>query len=169
MLFRSRRISRHGQTTRYFHTELGVNGRIDTLQAAIVLAKLDVFDDEVIARGQIGASLTSRLQASGIKSTPTISQGNNSVYAQYTIQVDNRADIQLALTKKGIPNAVHYPKLLSDQPALSSCSQHQETNTRGFPIAHEASQRVLSLPMHPYLSEADQDQITTAISEVVSV
>jgi UDP-2-acetamido-2-deoxy-ribo-hexuluronate aminotransferase len=123
---RMRRISRHGQSRRYFHTDVGINGRIDTLQAAIVLAKLDVFEAEVEARGGIGAGLSQKLQAADITSTPQLAPGNTSVYAQYTIQVENRPAVQASLKARGIPTAVHYPTLLCQQPALaegSSCAQ----------------------------------------------
>jgi len=116
---RMRRISRHGQSRRYFHSDVGVNGRIDTLQAAIVLAKLELFEAEVAARGRIGAELSARLREAGINSTPRLAPGNTSVYAQFTIEVENRAAVQAALKEQGIPTAVHYPTLLCQQPALA--------------------------------------------------
>ncbi|QNI52864.1 UDP-2-acetamido-2-dideoxy-d-ribo-hex-3-uluronic acid transaminase [Synechococcus sp. BIOS-E4-1] len=160
---RIRRISRHGQSRRYFHTDLGVNGRIDTLQAAIVLAKFEVFETEVEARGRIGASLSSRLQAAGIKSTPQLVPGNTSVYAQFTIEVENRPAVQASLKEQGIPSSVHYPTLLYQQPGLvglGRCSQQ----SCGCPLALSASERVLSLPFHPYLTEAEQERIAVAVA-----
>jgi UDP-2-acetamido-2-deoxy-ribo-hexuluronate aminotransferase len=168
---RMRRISRHGQSRRYFHTDVGVNGRIDTLQAAIVLAKLELFEAEVEARGRIGAALSSRLQAARITTTPQLAPGNTSVYAQYTIQVDNRPAVQASLQEQGIPTAVHYPTLLCQQPALAKqgpCAQNCQQGC-GCPIAQTASERVLSLPMHPYLSDADQEQIAAAVAQVVAL
>jgi UDP-2-acetamido-2-deoxy-ribo-hexuluronate aminotransferase len=167
---RMRRISRHGQSRRYFHTEVGVNGRIDTLQAAIVLAKLEVFEAEVEARGRIAASLSRRLQAVGITSTPQLSAGNTSVYAQYTIQVEHRSAVQQALKQRGIPTAVHYPTLLCQQPAMNGCFNCAQCCkfSCGCPVAQTVSERVLSLPMHPYLSEADQERIASAVSEAVA-
>jgi len=162
---RMRRISRHGQSRRYFHTDVGVNGRIDTLQAAIVLAKLEVFEAEVAARGRIGAELSARLREVGINSTPRLAPGNTSVYAQFTIEVENRAAVQAALNEQGIPTAVHYPTLLCHQPALAGqgpCAEHCRQSC-GCPVAQTASERVLSLPMHPYLSEADQEEIAAAV------
>jgi UDP-2-acetamido-2-deoxy-ribo-hexuluronate aminotransferase len=166
---RMRRISRHGQSQRYFHTDLGVNGRIDTLQAAIVLAKLEVFEAEVQARTRIGASLSAKLQAASVTCTPQLAPGNTSVYAQYTIEVANQSAAQAALKDQGIPTAVHYPTLLCQQPALAgggACSErcHQRC---GCLVAQSVSERVLSLPMHPYLSEADQDRITTALVQAL--
>ena len=167
---RMRRISRHGQSRRYFHSEVGVNGRIDTLQAAILLAKLEVFEAEVKARDRIGAALSAKLQAAGIHSTPQLAPGNTSVYAQYTIQVDHRQAVQSALKEQGIPTAVHYPTLLCQQPALTglgSCHQHCQLSC-ACPVAQTASERVLSLPMHPYLSEVDQERIATAVAQAVA-
>ena len=165
-----RRISRHGQSRRYFHTEVGVNGRIDTLQAAILLAKFELFEAEVEARGRIGAALSARLQAVGISSTPKLAPGNTSVYAQYTIQVDNRAATQAYLKEQGIPTAVHYPTLLCQQPALAGqgpCAQHCHQSC-GCPVAQAASERVMSLPMHPYLSDEDLVEITKSVAEAIS-
>ena len=164
---RMRRISRHGQSRRYFHTDLGVNGRIDTLQAAILLAKLELFEAEVEARQRIGARYTHNLQAAGLSSTPQLALGNTSVYAQYTIEVDDRAAVQAALQQQGIPTAVHYPTLLCQQPAIAGCGERCGGRC-GSPLAQRASERVLSLPMHPYLSESDQDRVVAALAAVAS-
>jgi UDP-2-acetamido-2-deoxy-ribo-hexuluronate aminotransferase len=159
---RMRRVSRHGQARRYFHTELGVNGRIDTLQAAILLGKWPNFAQEVEARGRIGAAYSRKLQAAGITTTPQLAAGNTSVYAQYTVQVEQRAEVQALLKERGIPTAVHYPTLLCQQPALrcehSRCSLGCHT-----PLAQAASERVMSLPMHPWLSDDDQDRVVDAL------
>jgi UDP-2-acetamido-2-deoxy-ribo-hexuluronate aminotransferase len=159
---RMRRVSRHGQARRYFHTDIGVNGRIDTLQAAILLGKWPNFAQEVEARSRIGETYSRKLQAAGIRSTPQLAAGNTSVYAQYTVQVDQRAEVQATLKQRGIPTAVHYPTLLCQQPALrcehSSCSGGCHTS-----FSQRASERVMSLPMHPWLSDADQDQVVDAL------
>jgi UDP-2-acetamido-2-deoxy-ribo-hexuluronate aminotransferase len=160
---RMRRISRHGQSRRYFHTDLGVNGRIDTLQAAILLAKLELFVTEVEARQRIGARYSRELHAAGILTTPQLAPGNTSVYAQYTIQVDDRPTVQAALQQQGIPTAVHYPTLLCQQPAIAGCGERCGGRCRS-PVAQRASERVLSLPMHPYLSDADQDRVVAAVA-----
>jgi len=158
-----RRISRHGQSRRYFHTEVGVNGRIDTLQAAILLAKLQLFDGEVASRQQIGERYSQCFQAAGVATTPYLGPGNTSVYAQYTIEVDNRAAVQEALKAIGIPTAVHYPTLLCQQPALQGCGSRC-SGACATPLAQRASERVMSLPMHPYLSAQDQDQVVAAVT-----
>jgi UDP-2-acetamido-2-deoxy-ribo-hexuluronate aminotransferase len=164
---RMRRISRHGQSRRYFHTDLGVNGRIDTLQAAILLVKLELFDSEVQARQRIGAAYNQKLQTAGITSTPKLASCNTSVYAQYTIQVEHRSAVQDALKQKGIPTAVHYPTLLCQQPGIAGCG-NRCSGSCGSPQAQRASERVLSLPMHPYLSDADQDRVVLAVASAVA-
>lgn len=159
---RMRRVSRHGQTRRYFHTEIGINGRIDTLQAAILLAKWPNFAQEVEARGRIGAAYSRKLQAVGINTTPQLAQGNTSVYAQYTVQVDQRLEVQALLKERAIPTSVHYPTLLSQQPALrrAGSRSRQDWHT---PLAQVASERVLSLPMHPWLSDDDQERVIDSL------
>ena len=158
-----RRISRHGQSRRYFHTEVGVNGRIDTLQAAILLGEARVFHIEVASRQQIGERYSQCFRV-GVATTPYLVPGNTSVYpAQYTIEVDNRATVQQALKVSGIPTAVHYPTLLCQQPALQGCGTRCSAAC-ATPLAQRASERVMSLPMHPYLSVQDQDQVVAAVT-----
>lgn len=163
---RMRRISRHGQARRYFHTDIGVNGRIDTLQAAILMGKWPNFANEVDARARIGAAYSKKLKAAGVLTTPSLLPGNTSVYAQYTVQVDDRASVQAFLKKVGIPTAVHYPTLLSNQPAFRSIAECNNPSS-ATPIAQATSERVLSLPMHPWLSEADQDQVVVALVDAL--
>ena len=161
---RMRRISRHGQSRRYFHSELGVNGRIDTLQAAIVLAKFQLFESEVIARQHVAERYNKNLREVGVTSTPYLAPGNTSVYAQYTIQVASRPAVQEKLKQRGVPTAVHYPTLLCQQPALVGCGERCLANC-GSPNAQFASERVLSLPMHPYLASEDQDSVVSALAD----
>ena len=163
---RMRRVSRHGQAKRYFHTDIGVNGRIDTLQAAILLGKWPNFSKEVEARGRIGAAYSRKLHDAGVSTTPQLAAGNTSVYAQYTVQVEQRGAVQAALKDQGIPTAVHYPTLLCQQPALrcehSLCSGGCHT-----PIAQAASERVMSLPMHPWLSDSDQNHVVDVLVRAI--
>ena len=140
-----------------------MNGRIDTLQAAILLAKWPNFQQEVEARGFIGGAYTQKLNAAGITTTPQLAEGNTSVFAQYTVQVENRAAVQAALKDQGIPTAVHYPTLLCQQPALT-CQHSRCSNGCHTPLALAASERVISLPMHPWLSDADQDRVVSALA-----
>ncbi|WP_044351994.1 DegT/DnrJ/EryC1/StrS family aminotransferase [Dethiosulfatarculus sandiegensis] len=152
-----RYLRAHGQDRRYHHPLIGLNARMDTMQAAILMEKLAIFPNEVEARAKIGARYSQEFGDS-VK-TPVIKDGNTHVYAQYTVEVDNRTQVQEALKEKGIPTAVHYPVPLHLQPAFGFLGQGEGT----FPVAEAASQRVMSLPMHPYLKEEDQDTIVAAV------
>ena len=149
-----RQIRVHGQDKRYHHARVGINGRLDTIQAAVLLAKLNIFDEEVSARARIGARY-SKLLADYV-TVPFVEEHNTSVYAQYTVAVDSRASVQEVLSKMDIPSAVHYPIPLHKQPAMLD-------EKADVPIASKLSDRVMSLPMHPYLSEDEQDNIIAAI------
>jgi UDP-2-acetamido-2-deoxy-ribo-hexuluronate aminotransferase len=155
-----RRIRVHGQDRRYHHAVLGVNGRMDSLQAAVLLAKLGVFADEVDARNRIGARYNELLGDAVV--TPYIASDQTSVYAQYTVQVANREEIGKKLSEKGIPTAVHYPVPLHLQPVFAGLNLSEGS----FPIAESAAKRVLSLPMHPYLTEVELIRIASALKEV---
>jgi len=150
-----REISNHGQDRRYHHPRLGINGRLDTIQAAVLLAKMAIFPDEVIAREKIGARYSRLLSREDI-TVPYIEKYNTSVYAQYTILVDGRDEIQKKLAEQSIPTAVHYPVPLNNQPVMNQPGL-------SFPVADDLAARVISLPMHPMLSEQDQDIIVSAI------
>ncbi len=161
---RMKRISLHGQTKRYQHTELGINGRMDTIQAAILLAKLPIFEQEVSERERKGSLYTSMLNSYGFTNTPKIKPENTSVYAQYTIQVDNRSLVQQFLQTKGIPTAVHYPTLLNNQPALK---KQQTIASFQTSFADNASKRVLSLPMYPWISEKNQNKVVKELIKAI--
>jgi len=150
-----RRIRVHGQDRRYHHSELGINGRMDTLQAAVLLAKLAVFDGEVEDRIRIGARYSELLRDAVV--TPYIEPHNTSVYAQYTVQLNNREAVQETLQGRGIPTAVHYPVPMHLQPVFSEL----KLPGGSFPIAESIAKRVLSLPMHPYLTEEELLKITS--------
>ncbi|MBP1728380.1 MAG: DegT/DnrJ/EryC1/StrS aminotransferase [Deltaproteobacteria bacterium] len=156
-----RQVMNHGQDRRYHHPMIGLNGRFDTLQAAILLAKFDIFAEEVALRAEIGAKYSAMFAAAAGDRiiTPFIEAYNTSVYAQYTIQVGNRDSLQQALQAKGVPTAVHYPVPLNLQPAFAALG-----NTAGsFPVAETVAGKVMSLPMHPYLSETDMGKIVAAV------
>jgi UDP-2-acetamido-2-deoxy-ribo-hexuluronate aminotransferase len=161
----------HGQDRRYHHPRLGINGRLDTLQAAILLAKLDIFPDEVAARQRIGARYSEMIQEAFAKesdparkvTTPYIAPGCTSVYAQYTIEVANRAAVEEGMKKRGVPTAVHYPVPLHLQPVFAGLGQGEGA----FPIAEAAGRRVISLPMHPYLTEDQQHTVVQALRGAV--
>ena len=157
-----RAIRTHGGLKRHHHPLLGMNGRFDTLQAAVLLAKLPHFESEVQARGRIGARYTSLL--SGRCATPAVMPANTHVYAQYTVRVPNRDGVMAKLKEKGIPSTVYYPKCLHEQPIFASCG-----NKLGdFPESERASREVLSLPMHPFLEEPEQDRVVAAIRDALS-
>ena len=153
-----RAIRTHGGIRRHHHPLLGMNGRFDTLQAAVLLAKLPDFAGEVEARSRIGARYTERLQ--DVCVTPQVTPGNTHVYAQYTIRVAERERVSAALKVQGIPTAVYYPKCLHEQPVFAGLGYRWGD----FPEAERASREVLSLPMHPWLTEPDQDRIISALS-----
>ena len=163
-----RQTMNHGQDKRYSHARLGINGRLDSLQAAVLLAKLGHFPDEVARRADIGESYSRALlaqgahvlgdSASGIL-VPYIAPGGTSVYAQYTLQVGNRDAMQERLQRAGIPTAVHYPIPLNRQVAYARHCCPDCT-----PEADAAAARVLSLPMHPYIDTADMDYIVATVS-----
>ena len=171
-----REISVHGQSKRYSHSKIGLNGRLDTLQAAVLLGKLSLFDSEVEARTKIGKRYSDQLLKNGFKSVPFISSENTSVYAQYTIQVENRDKVIQNMKRKGIPTSVHYPSLLCDQEALNNVNSTSKSLLnnifskkiyQSYEInnAKDITKKVLSLPMHPLLSEDDQDLIINSLLE----
>ncbi len=158
---RIRAIRTHGGVERHHHPLLGTNGRFDTLQAAVILAKLPHFPSEVDARRRIGARYTELLKDCCV--TPEVMPGNTHVYAQYTLRVANRDALGQELRRMGIPTAIYYPKCLHEQPVFRDCGYRPED----FPEALRASREVISLPMHPFLSEADQDRIVDAVRSVL--
>lgn len=166
-----REIRVHGQDRRYHHPRLGINGRLDTLQAAVLLAKMEVFEEEVQARSRIGQRYTDLIQAAFAGAseerqrviTPYVAPECTSVYAQYTIQVEDRAKVEARLKARGIPTAIHYPVPLHFQPVFSDLGQ----GAGSFPVSEAAAQRVLSLPMHPYLSEEHQNKVVEALKDAV--
>ncbi len=165
-----RRLRNHGQEARYRHAAIGINGRLDTLQAAILLAKLDIFDRELVARGEnanqySGALLA--LEKKGKLRLPQIRPDRTSVWAQYTVEVDARDRVAEALHAAGVPTAVHYPVALQHQPVYSSGSAPHRV-AGGLPAAEHAAARVLSLPMHPYLSRPAIDRVTRALGEALA-
>lgn len=158
-----RAIRTHGGLKRHFHPLLGMNGRFDTLQAAVLLAKLPSFDQEVQDRRRIGARYTELLHAAC--TVPAIAPGNTHVYAQYTIRVPNRDTLAERLKARQIPTAVYYPKCLHEQPVFASLGY----KWGDFTESEKASREVISLPMHPFLSELDQNGIAAAVKDAVSL
>jgi len=154
-----RQIARHGQDRRYHHLRIGVNSRLDTLQAAILLPKLAILDEEIAARQRLAEAYDAAFAPCSL-STPGIAEGYQSAWAQYTIRVLNRDVVQAALTAAGIPTAVHYPLPLNRQPAVADAAAD-------LPQGDRAADEVLSLPMHPYMSEGDQGRVIDAVTTAV--
>lgn len=151
-----RQIARHGQDRRYHHIRVGINSRLDTLQAAILLPKLTVLDEEIAQRQQVAERYAALLQQVPTITLPHIEPHNTSAWAQYTVQVPNRQQLQDALKAQGIPTAVHYPIPLNQQPAVADPNAH-------LPVGDAVAQRVVSLPIHPYLETASIEPIAQAL------
>ncbi len=149
----------HGQSERYLHHKVGINGRLDTIQAAILIEKLAIFGKELKQRDIVAQRYTDLLKDDVI--TPAIKSGCTSAWAQYTIQVKNREQFLANMQKQNVPTAVHYPMTMNMQPVFKYLEQPEGT----FPIAERVSAHVLSLPMHPYLDEKTQDQVIAAVKK----
>ena len=171
-----RQIARHGQDRRYHHIRVGVNSRLDTLQAAILLPKLAVLDEELAQRQRV-ADTYNRLLNAAIASpcsvivsearqstpaiqTPYLEPHNTSAWAQYTIQVPDRDALQEQLKQAGIPTAVHYPIPLNMQPAVAD-------TTAQLPVGDAVAQRVMSLPISADLIAADQQTVLNALTTLL--
>ena len=153
-----REIRVHGQSQRYLHTRIGVGGRMDTIQCAIVLAKLDRFDWETAERQRLGGRYTKML--SGSKARPVANRlDRNNAYAQYAIRIADRSTLQNRLRKAGIPSAVHYPIPLNMQPAYRHLCCPDCT-----PLAQIASSEIMSLPLSAYISDQEQDRVIEIIN-----
>jgi len=157
-----RQIARHGQDRRYHHIRVGINSRLDTLQAAILLPKLAMFDEELAQRQRVADTynaLFAPLQDAADDAAvylPYLEPHNTSAWAQYTLQVSNRQALQEQLKQTGIPTAIHYPIPLNKQPAVADA-------TAFLPVGDAVAQKVLSLPMHPYLTIDQQQKIFAAL------
>src|SRR4029079_1220758 len=157
-----RSIRNHGEGEhRYEHARIGLNSRLDTIQAAILIEKLKIFPDEIAARERIGRRYNAQLSGSNRLRVPHVIAGAQSVWAQYTIQVENRAKFQADLKNDGVPTAVHYPIPLGRQRA------YRHFPSVATPVADALAERVVSLPMHPYLDAGTQDRIIAAVLKSV--
>ena len=159
-----RQVRDHGQDRRYHHVRLGINGRMDTLQAAVLLAKMSIFDDELQKRQAVVVRYAEQL--AGLEHQdrlvlPWVHPDNTSSWAQYTLRVSGRDALQTAMVGQGIPTAVHYPMLLYDQPALVQPGIDCAESDR-------AAREVISLPIHPYLEPVVQARITAALKKVLA-
>lgn len=157
-VIRSLRI--HGQgTDKYDNVQVGMNSRLDTVQAAVLIEKLKIFSEEIRARNRVAKRYTEQLGDLAI--VPTILEGATSVWAQYTLRLPgcDRNAVQASLTGAGVPTAVYYPVPLHRQVAY----RHYPTAPGGLPVSDRVAAEVISLPMHPYLTDEMQDQVTAAV------
>jgi len=154
---RLRQVRSHGQEERYYHKVVGINGRMDTLQAAILLAKFEVFPEEIEQR--IAAAEFYSANLCNLVKTPYIETNNKSVFGQYTIEVDLRDEFKAELQKENIPTAVHYPRPLHKQAAFAD----QDHQAHSLPIAESAANKVLSLPLDGYITQHNQQKVIDAI------
>ncbi|QRF59002.1 DegT/DnrJ/EryC1/StrS aminotransferase family protein [Variovorax paradoxus] len=153
-----RQIARHGQDIRYHHIRVGVNSRLDTIQAAILLAKMAIFPDELAAREEVANRYNQLFTNNKNVERPYIEHSNRSCWAQYTVKVRDRERAQTYLRKNEIPTVVHYPIPLNLQPAVGN-------DTASLPVGNSAANSVLSLPMHPYLAPAIQERIAELLMQ----
>ena len=170
LALRMHQLRNHGQQARYRHAEIGINGRLDTLQAAILLAKLDVFDRELVARGENANAYSGALLAQEKKGKlrlPALLPDRTHVFAQYTVEVEGREAVLRALEEAGIPTAVHYPVPMHRQPVFTS-GRRPYRAVGGLPHATQAAQRVLSLPLHPYLSRSAIERVVRALESALA-
>ena len=151
-----RQIARHGQDRRYHHIRVGVNSRLDTLQAAILLPKLAILDEEMSQRQNVAKRYNTLLGQAGIQTTPYVEPENQSAWAQYTILVPQREKVQELLKQAGIPTAVHYPIPLNKQPAVADSQVL-------LPVGDQIAADVMSLPMSPLMKASDQEKVVAAL------
>jgi UDP-2-acetamido-2-deoxy-ribo-hexuluronate aminotransferase len=151
----------HGQTKRYHHKYIGMGGRLDTIQAAILNVKIDNYDEDIIRRQQVANRYTELLKNELI--IQELSGDYASVWAQYSVRVSNRDRVQKSLKEKGIPTAVHYPKSLH----MQECFKYLGYNLGDFPISENVSNEIMSLPMNPYLTNEEQVYICKELIKIL--
>ena len=158
-----RSIGAHGKgQAKYDIVRPGLNSRLDTIQAAVLLSKLEVFEDELKARNRVAASYTERLSANVL--TPLIQTDRTSAWAQYAILLENRDEVAAHLKSKGIPTAVYYPQPMHLQTAYREFGDGEGS----LPVSESLCEQILCLPMHPYLEEAEVERISNAVMEISS-
>jgi UDP-2-acetamido-2-deoxy-ribo-hexuluronate aminotransferase len=157
----ARMIARHGQDRRYHHSRIGVNSRLDTLQAAILLPKLEILDDELALRQQVAGRYERVLGGLEHVTLPATEPHSRSAWAQYTVRVIHRDAVRTRLLELGVPTAVHYPIPLHRQPALADGREQH------LPKSDKAAGQVMSLPMSPYLDAVTQQFIAEALASSV--
>lgn len=168
MFIAMKEIREHGSEKRYFHTRLGVNARLDTIQCAILLVKMERYPWEIEQRQKIGRKFNEAFSEIKAKdfTYPKVLAHNESVWAQYTITVANRDEFQKKMTEKGIPTSIHYPRIMPDQPWYKT--QIEKSGKIGdWAKAQWAADHVISLPMYPDMDEKTQDSIISAVKSCI--
>jgi UDP-2-acetamido-2-deoxy-ribo-hexuluronate aminotransferase len=156
-----REIRVHGQSARYLHTRIGVGGRMDTLQCAVLLAKLDRFGWELERRQTLARLYAERIRASGARAQPMrLYPERSSAWAQYTLRVAARDEVQRQMQSVGVPTAVHYPRALHQQPAYAAYF-----TGAAYPRSEQLAREVISLPFSADLAEAQLEQVVSALAE----
>lgn len=155
-------IREHGSEKRYYHTRLGLNARLDTLQCAILLAKLERYEWEIKARQSIANKFNTAFSEMKGITTPAVKSDRDSVWAQYTIRSSERDNLQKRLTELGVPTSVHYPRIMPDQPAYTKTAP-----TWDLSLARKAADEVLSLPLYPDMPTEVQDAIVERVKKAL--
>lgn len=151
----------HGQEKKYYHNLIGINSRLDSIQAAILLEKFKIFPEEIEKRNIVANKYNEQLKSK--YKTPVIAEYNTkSAYAQYTIKVENRDKIQEILKSDNIPTVVYYPVPLPFQTVFKECNYTEND----FPVSAKLSKQVLSLPMSPYIKEEEQQKVIDALLKI---
>ncbi len=158
-----RELLNHGQNARYVHSSIGMNGRLDTIQAAVLLAKLKHFNDECDRRFEIGKRYSELFKDSEVVTPFIADYTDRHVYAQYSIQVKNRDKVAQKLQEASVPTAVHYPIPIHLQKAFE-CYAYKKGD---FPVSEKISSEIMSLPMHPFLDETTQNEIVSQVKQAV--
>lgn len=151
----------HGQTKRYHHKYIGMGGRLDTLQAAVLNVKLKSYEADILNRQKVAEKYNNYLMDQVI--IPKVLSENTSVWAQYSVRVQNREEVQSVLAEKGIPTAVHYPQPLH----LQECFEYLNYKEGDFPISERVSKEIMSLPMNPYLTDEEIKYILNTLKSII--
>ncbi|MEJ2070465.1 MAG: DegT/DnrJ/EryC1/StrS family aminotransferase, partial [Syntrophobacterales bacterium] len=152
----------HGQNKRYRHKYLGIGGRMDTIQAAVLLVKVKHFPEEIKNRQKVAGIYSELLEDLAVR--PKVRDDRTSVWAQYSIRVKNRGMVQDGLKQAGIPTAVHYPMPLH----LQECFNYLNHSPGDFPVAEAVSEEIMSLPMNPFLTRQEQEYIAATLTRICS-
>jgi len=153
-----REVANHGQTERYVHGRLGMNGRMDAIQCAVVSVKLKHFEKEIAKRQKLAADYTAAFQGVDGVMTPVVLENRTSVWAQYTLRVENRDGLQAHLKEKNVPSAVHYPIPMYRQKVYDNLSAGLK-----LPVCEMLAEKVISLPMHPYMTDDQVQYIAESV------